>query len=157
MRNSDGGFATYETKCGGKLLELLNPSEVFGEQMFWESHAHSIMALLKNILIHYNYSVFLFMSFPQICYHFMSHIQQAVISFGLMTLLNISLFLIQSVPCHRWYHDRLHLCGVHISCDASSAALPSCLSWAQSAGDQVLVAPLYQHPKIFGVFPWLKM
>jgi len=31
MRNSDGGFASYETKRGGILLELLNPSEVFGE------------------------------------------------------------------------------------------------------------------------------
>lgn len=31
MRNPDGGFATYETKRGGYLLELLNPSEVFGE------------------------------------------------------------------------------------------------------------------------------
>lgn len=31
MRNSDGGFSTYETKRGGHLLELLNPSEVFGE------------------------------------------------------------------------------------------------------------------------------
>lgn len=31
MKNSDGGFATYETKRGGRLLELLNPSEVFGE------------------------------------------------------------------------------------------------------------------------------
>jgi len=31
MRNPDGGFATYETKRGGKLLEMLNPSEVFGE------------------------------------------------------------------------------------------------------------------------------
>lgn len=31
MRNADGGFATYETKRGGHLLELLNPSEVFGE------------------------------------------------------------------------------------------------------------------------------
>ena len=30
MRNEDGGYATYETKRGGKLLELLNPSEVFG-------------------------------------------------------------------------------------------------------------------------------
>lgn len=30
MRNPNGGFATYETKRGGKLLELLNPSEVFG-------------------------------------------------------------------------------------------------------------------------------
>lgn len=32
MRNPDGGFATYETKRGGKLLEMLNPSEVFGRQ-----------------------------------------------------------------------------------------------------------------------------
>lgn len=31
MRNPDGGFATYETKRGGHLLELLNPSEIFGE------------------------------------------------------------------------------------------------------------------------------
>lgn len=31
MRNPDGGFATYETKRGGHLLELLNPSEVFGK------------------------------------------------------------------------------------------------------------------------------
>lgn len=31
MRNSDGGFATYETKRGGHLLEMLNPSEVFGK------------------------------------------------------------------------------------------------------------------------------
>jgi len=31
MKNSDGGFASYETKRGGILLELLNPSEVFGE------------------------------------------------------------------------------------------------------------------------------
>jgi len=31
MKNSDGGFATYETKRGGVLLELLNPSEVFGK------------------------------------------------------------------------------------------------------------------------------
>lgn len=32
MKNSDGGFATYETKRGGHLLELLNPSEVFGKR-----------------------------------------------------------------------------------------------------------------------------
>jgi lanosterol synthase len=30
MKNADGGFATYETKRGGVMLELLNPSEVFG-------------------------------------------------------------------------------------------------------------------------------
>lgn len=27
------GFATYETKRGGKMLEMLNPSEVFGDIM----------------------------------------------------------------------------------------------------------------------------
>jgi lanosterol synthase len=31
MKNSDGGYATYEDKRGGVLLEMLNPSEVFGE------------------------------------------------------------------------------------------------------------------------------
>ena len=31
MQNSDGGYATYETKRGGYALEILNPSEVFGE------------------------------------------------------------------------------------------------------------------------------
>ena len=33
MKNSDGGFASYETKRGGVVLELLNPSEVFGEHL----------------------------------------------------------------------------------------------------------------------------
>ena len=31
MQNSDGGYATYETKRGSTMLELLNPSEVFGK------------------------------------------------------------------------------------------------------------------------------
>jgi len=31
MKNSNGGFATYETKRGGVMLELLNPAEVFGD------------------------------------------------------------------------------------------------------------------------------
>jgi len=31
MKNSDGGFASYETKRGGIMLELLNPAEVFGD------------------------------------------------------------------------------------------------------------------------------
>lgn len=35
MRNPDGGIATYETKRGGRLLELLNPSEVFGRKGFF--------------------------------------------------------------------------------------------------------------------------
>jgi len=43
MVNSDGGWATYEDKRGGALLELLNPSEVFGE--FFCNSARSINAL----------------------------------------------------------------------------------------------------------------
>jgi len=35
MRNSDGGFASYETKRGGVMLELLNPAEVFGDCFLW--------------------------------------------------------------------------------------------------------------------------
>jgi hypothetical protein len=34
MKNADGGYASYETKRGGVMLELLNPSEVFGEKVF---------------------------------------------------------------------------------------------------------------------------
>ena len=30
MQNTNGGYASYETKRGGALLEILNPSEVFG-------------------------------------------------------------------------------------------------------------------------------
>lgn len=56
MRNSDGGFATYETKRGGHLLELLNPSEVFGEWLTsslvyrpglacWQVHAEPSVSL----------------------------------------------------------------------------------------------------------------
>ncbi|KAJ1187898.1 hypothetical protein NDU88_004664, partial [Pleurodeles waltl] len=33
IRNSDGGFSSYETQRGGRLLELLNPSEMFGDIM----------------------------------------------------------------------------------------------------------------------------
>jgi hypothetical protein len=31
MQNTNGGFASYELIRGTKLLELLNPAEVFGE------------------------------------------------------------------------------------------------------------------------------
>ncbi|XP_076198066.1 lanosterol synthase isoform X2 [Aptenodytes patagonicus] len=43
LRNLDGGFATYETKRGGHLLELLNPSEVFERlcRRAWTSVARS--------------------------------------------------------------------------------------------------------------------
>jgi len=33
MKNSDGGFASYETKRGGVMLEMLNPAEVFGDSV----------------------------------------------------------------------------------------------------------------------------
>ncbi|KAM4603181.1 lanosterol synthase, partial [Discoglossus pictus] len=51
MRNSDGGFATYETKRGGRLLELLNPSEVFGDIMIDYTYVEctsSVMQALKH-------------------------------------------------------------------------------------------------------------
>ena len=37
MQNANGGYSSYETKRGGTLLELLNPSEVFGEclSLWW--------------------------------------------------------------------------------------------------------------------------
>uniref|UniRef100_A0A8D1LY43 Terpene cyclase/mutase family member n=1 Tax=Sus scrofa TaxID=9823 RepID=A0A8D1LY43_PIG len=51
MRNADGGFATYETKRGGHLLELLNPSEVFGDIMIDYTYVEctsSVMQALKE-------------------------------------------------------------------------------------------------------------
>lgn len=32
-QNADGGFGTYERRRAGKLLELINPSEMFGQCM----------------------------------------------------------------------------------------------------------------------------
>jgi lanosterol synthase len=50
------GYATYETKRGGKMLELLNPSEVFGEQ---KSHIFLVCITVKSfsgdIMIDYPY------------------------------------------------------------------------------------------------------
>ena len=31
MQNRNGGYASYETKRGSKVMELLNPAEVFGK------------------------------------------------------------------------------------------------------------------------------
>ncbi|XP_035306416.1 lanosterol synthase isoform X2 [Cricetulus griseus] len=56
MRNSDGGFATYETKRGGHLLELLNPSEVFGDIMIDYTYVEctsAVMQALKHFHEHY--------------------------------------------------------------------------------------------------------
>uniref|UniRef100_A0A8C6ZFM5 Terpene cyclase/mutase family member n=1 Tax=Nothoprocta perdicaria TaxID=30464 RepID=A0A8C6ZFM5_NOTPE len=49
MRNSDGGFATYETKRGGRLLELLNPSEVFGDIMIDYTYVECTSAVMQAL------------------------------------------------------------------------------------------------------------
>uniref|UniRef100_A0A2K6KVP5 Terpene cyclase/mutase family member n=1 Tax=Rhinopithecus bieti TaxID=61621 RepID=A0A2K6KVP5_RHIBE len=49
MRNHDGGFATYETKRGGHLLELLNPSEVFGDIMIDYTYVECTSAVMQAL------------------------------------------------------------------------------------------------------------
>ncbi|XP_037542212.1 lanosterol synthase-like isoform X1 [Nematolebias whitei] len=49
MRNKDGGFATYETKRGGRLLELLNPSEVFGDIMIDYTYVECTSAVIQAL------------------------------------------------------------------------------------------------------------
>ncbi|XP_027879343.1 lanosterol synthase [Xiphophorus couchianus] len=49
LRNRDGGFATYETKRGGKLLELLNPSEVFGDIMIDYTYVECTSAAMQAL------------------------------------------------------------------------------------------------------------
>ncbi|XP_042162563.1 lanosterol synthase [Oncorhynchus tshawytscha] len=49
MRNRDGGFATYETKRGGRLLELLNPSEVFGDIMIDYTYVECTSAVMQAL------------------------------------------------------------------------------------------------------------
>ena len=48
-QNRDGGFGTYERRRGGRLIERLNPSEMFGqcmtEQSYLECTASAIRAL----------------------------------------------------------------------------------------------------------------
>ncbi|XP_060054852.1 lanosterol synthase isoform X2 [Erinaceus europaeus] len=49
MRNPDGGFATYERKRGGYLLELLNPSEVFGDIMIDYTYVECTSAVMQAL------------------------------------------------------------------------------------------------------------
>ncbi|XP_044532523.1 lanosterol synthase isoform X1 [Gracilinanus agilis] len=49
MQNSDGGYATYEKKRGGRLLELLNPSEVFGDIMIDYSYVECTSSVMKAL------------------------------------------------------------------------------------------------------------
>ncbi|XP_037685827.1 lanosterol synthase isoform X2 [Choloepus didactylus] len=49
MRNADGGFATYETRRGGHLLELLNPSEVFGDIMIDYTYVECTSSVMQAL------------------------------------------------------------------------------------------------------------
>ncbi|KAG8516570.1 Lanosterol synthase [Galemys pyrenaicus] len=49
MRNRDGGFATYETRRGGRLLELLNASEVFGDIMIDYTYVECTSSVMQAL------------------------------------------------------------------------------------------------------------
>ncbi|XP_076460564.1 lanosterol synthase-like isoform X2 [Babylonia areolata] len=49
MQCSDGGWATYEDKRGGYLLELLNPSEVFGDIMIDYTYVECTSACMQAL------------------------------------------------------------------------------------------------------------
>lgn len=48
-QNKDGGWASYERKRGSKLLELLNPSEVFGAIMIDYSYTECSAACIRAL------------------------------------------------------------------------------------------------------------
>ena len=55
-QNKDGGFGTYERRRAGKLLELINPSEMFGQCMTELSYIEctaSSLAALSHYLKHF--------------------------------------------------------------------------------------------------------
>ncbi|MEW6037857.1 MAG: 2,3-oxidosqualene cyclase [Pseudomonadota bacterium] len=55
-QNADGGFGTYERRRGGRLLELVNPSEMFGQCMTELSYIEctgSSLGALAHYLRHY--------------------------------------------------------------------------------------------------------
>jgi len=55
-QNADGGFGTYERRRGGRLLEMVNPSEMFGQCMTELSYIEctgSSLGALAHYLRHY--------------------------------------------------------------------------------------------------------
>ena len=50
MQNSDGGFATYELTRGPKVLEWINPAEVFGDIMVEYSYPECTTAVVLGLL-----------------------------------------------------------------------------------------------------------
>jgi len=55
-QNFDGGFGTYERRRGGRLLEIVNPSEMFGQCMTERSYIEctcSAVKALARFRVHY--------------------------------------------------------------------------------------------------------
>ena len=48
-QNADGGFGTYERRRGGRLLELVNPSEMFGQCMTDGSYIECTSSAVKAL------------------------------------------------------------------------------------------------------------
>jgi 2,3-oxidosqualene cyclase len=48
-QNSDGGFGTYERRRGGRLLEIINPSEMFGQCMTERSYIECTCSAVKAL------------------------------------------------------------------------------------------------------------
>lgn len=51
FQNPDGGWATYEKKRGGDWLELLNPSQVFGDIMVDYSYVECTSACIQALVL----------------------------------------------------------------------------------------------------------
>ncbi|XP_055337259.1 lanosterol synthase-like isoform X2 [Paramacrobiotus metropolitanus] len=49
LQNKSGGFSSYEKQRGGHLLELLNPSEIFGDIMIDYSYIECTSAVLQAV------------------------------------------------------------------------------------------------------------
>src|SRR6185312_7752170 len=51
MQNADGGFASYELVRGPKILEWINPAEVFGKIMIEYSYPECTTSVLTGLCI----------------------------------------------------------------------------------------------------------
>ena len=49
MQNSNGGFASYETKRAGSVMEMINPAEVFGDIMVDYTYVECTSAVLQAL------------------------------------------------------------------------------------------------------------
>ena len=49
MQNENGGYSSYETKRAGKVMELLNPAEVFGDIMVDYTYVECTSAVMQAL------------------------------------------------------------------------------------------------------------